>query len=130
MIVKENEKEIEKFQNFWINKADSVMVYPPSNWAGKHKINFVTSNPFKQKRWPCGALWQFITVDVDGNVIMCCRDYESKVKFGNLLKKDVKEIFEKGEIKKIRERHLREDFDIPICKNCDNSFDSSLNWWN
>lgn len=130
MIMKENEKEIEEFQNFWIDKADSVMVYPPSNWAGKQKINFATSNPFKQKRWPCTALWQFITIDVEGNVIMCCRDYESIIKLGNLLEKDVKEIFEGKKIKKIREKHFKFDFDMPICKNCDNCFDSSLNWWN
>lgn len=130
MIMKENEKEIEEFQNFWMEKANSVMVYLPSNWAGKQKINFATTNPFKNKRWPCSALWQFITVDVDGNIIMCCRDYESVIKFGNLLEKDVKDIFEGKNMKDIRERHLEGNFDMTICKNCDNCFDSSLNWWN
>ena len=130
MVMKENEKEIEDFQNFWIDKADSVMVYPPSNWAGKQKINFATSNPFKEKRWACPALWQFITVDVEGNVIMCCRDYESIVKFGNLLKKDSKEIFEGEKLNLLRKKQLEENFFSPICQKCDNSFDSSLNWWN
>lgn len=130
MIVKENEKDIKNFQNYWIDKADSIMVYPPSDWAGKQKINFATTNPFKHKRWPCSASWQFITIDVDGNVIMCCRDYESKVKFGNLLKKDAKKIFEGEKMNQFRKDHLEKNFPEPLCKNCDNVFDTSLNWWN
>jgi radical SAM protein with 4Fe4S-binding SPASM domain len=130
MIMKENEKDVGEFQNFWLDKADSVMIYPPSNWTGKQKINFATSNPFKQKRWPCGALWQFITVDVDGNLIMCCRDYESVVKFGNLLEKNIEDIFDGKKFNELRKKQLEKNFDTLICKNCDNCFDSSLNWWN
>jgi len=130
MILKENENDIKEFQNFWIDKVDSVMVYPPSNWAGKQKINFATSTSFKRKRWACPALWQFITVDVEGNVLMCCRDYESVVKFGNLLKEDSKEIFEGKKINELRKKQLAFDFNTHICKDCDNCFDSSLNWWN
>ncbi len=130
MIIKENEGEIENFQNYWIDKADSVMIYPPSDWGGRQKINFATSNPFKEKRWPCSASWQFVTVDVDGNVIMCCRDYESQVKFGNLLKENAKRIFEGEKINEFRKSHLEKNFPEPLCKNCKNSFDSSLNWWN
>lgn len=129
MIMKENEKEITEFENFWIDKADSVMIYPPSDWAGKKKINYATSNPFKKKKWPCRVLWNFITIDVDGNLIMCCRDYESKIKFGNLLKEDVKNIFEGKRMNNIREMQLKNNFSMPLCKDCDNSFDSSLDWW-
>ena len=129
MIIKENEKEIKDFQKFWLDKADSVMIYFPSDWAGKQDINYVSSNPFKAKRWPCRVLWEYITVDVDGNLIMCCRDYESAIKFGNLLKQDAKEVFEGKKLTEIRNNHLKENFSMPICNKCDNSFDSSLNWW-
>jgi radical SAM protein with 4Fe4S-binding SPASM domain len=129
MIIKENEKEVKDFQKFWLDKVDSVMIYFPSDWAGKQDINYVSGNPFKAKRWPCRVLWEYITVDVDGNLIMCCRDYESSVKFGNLLKQDAKEVFEGKKLTEIRNNHLKENFSMPICSKCDNSFDSSLNWW-
>jgi radical SAM protein with 4Fe4S-binding SPASM domain len=129
MILEENKEDIENFIEFWKLLADSVRVYPPSDWAGNVKINYITKNPFKKKRWSCRALWSFITVDVDGNVIMCCRDYESKVKFGNLIKRDAKEVFEGPEIKKVRENHLDGKYSMPICSICDNSFDTSLDWW-
>jgi hypothetical protein len=30
----------------------------------------------------------------------------------------------------IREMHLKDNFSMPLCDKCDNSFDSSLDWWN
>ncbi|MEM3405618.1 MAG: radical SAM/SPASM domain-containing protein [Candidatus Pacearchaeota archaeon] len=128
MILKENKKEINKVIDFWEDKVDSVMAYTASDWAGQLKNKRIIIKPsFKNKRWPCIALWKNITVDVEGNVIICCRDYESKVKFGNLLKDNYREIEKK--IKIIRNKHLKNDFSIPLCNNCDNSFDSSLDWW-
>ena len=129
MIVKENEKELKRFQEFWLDKVDSVMIYLPSDWAGEHEINYSTGNPFKNKRWACAILWKCVTVDVNGDLIMCCRDYESKVKFGNLLKQNAKEVFEGKKMNEIRKKQLKEDFSVPICNKCDNSFDSSLDWW-
>jgi len=128
MILKENEKEIEKFIEFWRPLADSVRIYSPSDWAKSLKIKVIQKAPFKNKRWPCFALWNNITIDVEGNVIMCCRDYESRVKFGNLLKEDIKKIRNSEKYKGLQEKQLNFNFSTPICKNCDNSFDSSLDW--
>jgi radical SAM protein with 4Fe4S-binding SPASM domain len=128
MILKENEKDIKEFVKFWGRHADSVRVYTPSNWAGNIKFNYITKNPIKNKRWPCFVLWNNITVDVEGNIIMCCRDYESVVKFGNLLKEDIKEIRKGKKFKALLENHMMHKFNTSVCSRCDNSFDSSLDW--
>jgi len=128
MIMKENQKEVESVQNLWLDKVDSVMVYGPSNWGGKHDINAIKTD-FKIKRWPCTDLWRYITVNVAGDMVMCRRDYEAKVKLGNLLKQGAKEVFEGDKINKLRKRHLKGDFSMPLCEKCDIVFDSSLNWW-
>jgi len=127
MILKENERDVKDFIDFWSALADSVRVYAPSDWAGSVR-NIEKKVLFKGKRWPCTGLWNNITVDVKGNVIMCCRDYESKVKFGNLLKEDIKKIRNSEKFKELLERQLKFDFSDAICRNCDNSFDSSLDW--
>jgi radical SAM protein with 4Fe4S-binding SPASM domain len=128
MILKENETDIENFMNMWKPLADSVRIYSPSDWAKSLKVETIQQAPFKNKRWPCFALWGNITVDVEGNVVMCCRDYESRVKFGNLLKEDIKEIRNSKKYKDLQKKQLAFNFSTPICKNCDNSFDSSLDW--
>lgn len=130
MILNENRKDIEKIINFWIDKANSVMSYAPSNWAGGLKeLEIITKTPFRQKRWPCFALWNNITVDVEGNVVMCCRDYESRVKFGNLLRQNIKNIRNSEKFRNLMKKQLNFDFSTEICNKCDNSFDSSLDWW-
>lgn len=128
MVLKENERNIKDFINFWTPKTDSVRVYPPSNWAGAVK-SIVQKTPFKNnKRWPCSILWNSITIDVEGNVIMCCRDYESNAIFGNLLKRDIKEIRTSKKFLGLLKSHLRFNFSMPICNTCDNSYDSSVDW--
>jgi radical SAM protein with 4Fe4S-binding SPASM domain len=129
MLLKNNESEIQSFMRFWINYSDSVRVYAPSDWAGALKTkNLVQIDSFKKKRWPCKVLWSNITIDVYGNVIMCCRDYESKVKFGNVFQKVIKEIRNSKMFKDLQKKQLNFDFNSPICDKCDNSFDSSLDW--
>jgi radical SAM protein with 4Fe4S-binding SPASM domain len=130
MIVDDNKEEIENIIKFWKGSADSIMAYGPSDWAGSLKVASVANqNPFIKKRWPCSFLWTTIMVDVEGNVIMCCRDYESKVKFGNLLKKNILDIRSGKDFSKLLDKHKKGEYNTPVCSSCDNVFDSSLNWW-
>lgn len=128
MILKENQEDVERFIKFWRKHADSVRVYAPSNWAGAIDLDIVTKDSFYKKRWPCYALWSSITVDVEGNLIMCCRDYESKIKFGNLIKEDIEKIRQGNKFQELLKKQENFDFNSEICKNCDNVFDSSLDW--
>jgi radical SAM protein with 4Fe4S-binding SPASM domain len=129
MLLDDNLSDVKKFTNYWGDKVDSVMTYYPSDWAGGiDKIGTgIAKIPFKNKRWPCSTLWRFVAIDVEGNVVMCHRDYESKFKLGNLLKNPYKKI--KQKIENLKQKQLNFDFSSPICNNCDNSFDSSLDWW-
>jgi len=130
MLIKDNKGDMEEFKKFWMDKVDSVMIYLPSDWAGAVDVGVVDKIPFKFKRWPCPILWKWLSVDVEGNIIMCCRDYESKIVFGNLLKKNIREIREGKEWQELMQKQARFDYNTPICNKCDNCFDSSLDWWN
>jgi len=127
MILDQNKNELDKFYKTWENKADSVMMYPPSStWAGKIKIPKLLRI---SKNWPCRPLWRNITVDVDGNVLKCWKDIESEQKFGNLLKQNIKEIYLSENFNILRQEHLKNKFNPPLCNNCDQSIDSSIDWW-
>jgi wyosine [tRNA(Phe)-imidazoG37] synthetase (radical SAM superfamily) len=130
MIVKENENEIESVIKFWHRKTDSIMAYLPSDWAGSFKnSSIIDKTPFKKKRWPCFAPFGTIMVDCECNVLMCCRDYESKVKFGSLLQKNIRDIRNDKPFKELLKKQLSGNYNTPICSTCENVFDSSLNWW-
>jgi len=128
MILDENKDDVQEFVKFWEPIADSVRAYVPSDWAGGVK-NIIQIPPFKHnKRWPCFVLWSNITVDVNGDMIMCCRDYESRVSFGNLLKQDIKEIRSSKDFKELLRKQLNFDFKTRVCDSCDNVLESSLDW--
>ncbi|MFC1685670.1 radical SAM/SPASM domain-containing protein [Nanoarchaeota archaeon] len=129
MILKENVDDIEDFIKLWTPYGDSVMTYLPLDWASNKKIETVENPIQNKKKWACIPLWQSVSVDAEGNVIMCCQDYESRVKFGNVLKQPIKEIMNSPKFEKIRELHKKGNYSMPVCNTCDNWVNSSLWWW-
>ena len=59
-----------------------------------------------------------LTIDVDGNVVLCSNDYFGSVSFGNAKDKSLMEIWDKPEFKMLRERKKSGKFDLDICKVC------------
>ena len=131
MILKENEKDFEKFMGFWKKYADSVRAYFPSDWAGELKKNLGEQKiPYGRKQWPCSALWTHIIMHSNGEFVVCVRDFESKVQFGNLIKgDDIRELRNSKKFKELQKKHLNFDFSSPVCNTCDHAYDSSIEWW-
>ena len=59
-----------------------------------------------------------LVIDAKGNVILCCNDYFSSVKFGNLEKEKLVDVWNKPAFKKIREELKKRNFKLDICKKC------------
>ena len=73
---------------------------------------------------PCLLTSNSLSIDYQGNIKMCCNvivDHDSHREYvlGNLLKRDVMEVWNSSRFQKIRERHKRSDWsDTPICRTC------------
>jgi len=59
-----------------------------------------------------------IVIDHAGNVILCCNDYHSSIKFGDLNKEKLFNIWNKPHYKKIRLDLIRGIFNLGMCKIC------------
>jgi radical SAM protein with 4Fe4S-binding SPASM domain len=59
-----------------------------------------------------------VTIDYQGNVILCCNDYHSSIKFGNVREQHLLEIWTKPGYQKLRKNLRRGRFDLEICKKC------------
>ena len=128
MILDDNKSDVDRFIKYWAPKADSVRTYAPNNWAGSLK-DIVYKTPFKKdKRWPCFFLWNLITVNVEGEMKVCNKDYESSVVFGNLINQSARDIRESEMFKSIQKAHMCQDFNSPLCNTCDIRFESSIDW--
>ena len=55
-------------------------------------------------------------VDYEGNALLCCNDYLSTVKFGNILDRSFREIWRQPAFRRLRARLLRGKFDLPMCR--------------
>lgn len=79
----------------------------------------LTEPAHKKKITYCLLPTRYLTIDYDGNVILCCNDYFSSVKFGNLNKQSLTEICNDRYYAKTRKDIRKGVFKHGICKNCE-----------
>ncbi|MGB9637231.1 MAG: radical SAM/SPASM domain-containing protein [Microgenomates group bacterium] len=122
---KENAFETEQYLRKWKGLVDGISVSFLHNWAGKLK-----ANEKKTPRDPCRLLWTDLVISWNGDIPLCCSDYEGRVILGNINQQTLKEIWFGEKLKKIRQFHLKGSFDkIDICRNCDLNCRRKLPWW-
>jgi radical SAM protein with 4Fe4S-binding SPASM domain len=67
-----------------------------------------------------------MVVDWNGDVVLCCDDWNHREVLGNLKEKSIEDIWFGDRLKQIREMHLKEEFDkVPICHACN----KKTIWW-
>jgi len=127
--LEENKGEIKQFYREWKNKVDSINIINMRNWANDiQKKGTKESFHFnkKIKRKPCALIWQKMVVDWDGDVVLCCDDWNHSTVLGNLKKQTIEEIWKGEKLNKIREAHVNDEFDkVPLCSGCN----KKSVWW-
>lgn len=61
---------------------------------------------------------QTVTINYEGNVVLCCQDYFSRHTFGNIKTETVVDIWNKREFKVLRDRIKCGDWPLEICEKC------------
>lgn len=108
----------ELFRKKWAKLNVSVDVRPAHNYAGKIKNNSLKSTV--NTRYPCYHLWFSPAVSFDGDVSICCCDWNRDAVLGNLNKESLADIWRGEKLKVLRLRHLRGEYQkIPLCHKCD-----------
>lgn len=96
------------------------------NWTGDIKTNGTPITNRKVKRFPCPYPWLYLNIKWDGEVSICCVDYDSKVKIVNVRDMSLKDAWFSESFNKLRLKHIKREFDdILTCGVCDNY----PNWW-
>ncbi len=112
----ENRHEREGFLKKWKGRVDSIDISSYHNWAGGLR----DSDGKDMRALPCLRIWQTFTILWNGEVALCCMDYDGRVKLGNVREDTIYGIFNGPRLNRIREYHLRGAFErIPICLKCE-----------
>ena len=108
--------QVSEFVRRWKGRKVVAELRDMHNYGGHIKESYVK----KVKRYPCYHLWLAPAVHWNGDMTICCVDYERKTLLGNVSKNTINEMWTGEKIRKYRKLHLQGKYDeIPLCKDCD-----------
>jgi len=116
-----NEPEKEDFVRTWLPYVTSIVakkeISPESvfeNWEIERD---------NIERPPCEVLWTSTLILWNGDVVLCCKDYEGDIPLGNVAEQSIGEIWISPRMQEIRAKHEKLDFTDPaMCANCETWF--------
>lgn len=134
---KDNISELQQFIKYWknIGRKYKKNIYPyisdlnnrsgdlnnfnslaiKNNNGNSKGINY----RFIPKIIPCYVPFLDFNILSNGNVILCCNDYNKKLILGNVASSSIKEIWNSSQYNKIRQLISDKKFhSITVCKNC------------
>jgi radical SAM protein with 4Fe4S-binding SPASM domain len=109
--LKENAHEVESFLKMWMPIANRVAVNIEREPTGIQK---------EAEHFPCPQIWQRLMVCWDGEVRMCCGDWEGEIVLGNVKESTIYELWHGEKLNRIRELHANNRCnEIPACARCE-----------
>jgi radical SAM protein with 4Fe4S-binding SPASM domain len=134
VLQKENIDELREFKKYWNSKGVPVTIALLNNRSGdvinynslslkkrkipiSLKINNLIANPANMD---CHYPFLNFNILYNGDVIICCNDYNKKIVLGNLNESSIKEIWNSKKYQEIRELFYNKEYEkIPACATCD-----------
>ena len=110
-------------------------MYPNAN---EYMVNDLfdadTSESFSQdlslryEMFPCSYLWTRVVVFWNGEVGLCCRDYNNIQKLGNVKHTSIEKIWQGEKMRQLRKSHLDGHRNkVAVCKNCERDIREKTN---
>jgi MoaA/NifB/PqqE/SkfB family radical SAM enzyme len=123
-----NKKETREYIDKWQKVVDCISITPMRNWPEAPMYRAPDEKIFRKD--PCRLIWTDMRVSWNGEVPLCCNDYDGKVILGDITRQDIKEIWAGSPLKAIRDLHIQGRFDeIPLCAPCEYNYHRRAQWW-
>jgi len=107
-------ENIELLKMAW-SKLD-LEIWKPHNWTDGKEYRKVS----KKRKKTCGRPHTGpVQINADGNMMVCCFDFDAKMTVGNTYKQTIKEILGGKEFNKIRKAHESGNLKGLPCATCD-----------
>lgn len=112
-----NKKSLHNFVNRWKDRVDEVVINWVHTWAGA--VDGSVDKRNWRRRYPCKSLFEQIVVHANGNIALCCVDYEGKIVGGNVARDSILKSFEMGKLARIKQLHRNDQIGkIKMCCQC------------
>jgi radical SAM protein with 4Fe4S-binding SPASM domain len=115
--------EAMEFEKRWSGLGATAHLSWFNTWGGtlrSHSAHAVAPFPYEnRRRVACADLWFKMVVNWNGDVVLCCVDWNSTVIIGNIFKMELNEIWHGEAARRLREKHGMEDWGgVPRCSKC------------
>ena len=119
--IDEYRNEQKEFIEYWKKYADVVRVYEEHDNNGRFRNKEVSDRlQAVGARKPCRKLYTDMVIYWDGNISLCCYDWNETHSFGNVNNMTMKEIWNSDEMNALRKMHETDTItDDYICKECE-----------
>lgn len=119
VIIPENEHEKAEFVEKWRDKVDYVGVDGYSNRGGSLESDLELVQAENEKKSMCVLPFKTMNVWANGQVVICCEDWNASEPVGNANDSSITEIWRGEDFRRIRQSHLDGKGNcIGICANC------------
>ena len=124
IVMKANVHEIQAFRDKYDPMMEAIgdgeswlRVKGFSTFAGQ--VPDLSPEPSEPLRFRCKKLWESITINWNGDISLCCRDYDSFQVIGHEDKDKIEDIWHSPKFKELREQHRADEFlKDPLLKLC------------
>jgi radical SAM protein with 4Fe4S-binding SPASM domain len=114
-VIPMNNETVEEIRNFWEFQVDYLEIWRPHNWSYGKDYRKV-----RTRKKSCGRPFSGpIQINSDGNMMVCCFDFDAKMTVGNTYENTIEEILKGKEFDRIRTKHKVGDLDNLPCNKCD-----------
>lgn len=125
--VKQNYKELEKFNQLVSHYCDEVVFYYPCGYAGQKldslqercDLSNLSIKSFEIKHTiPCAVLWNSINVTCEGYLSLCCSESDNRLIVEDINHMGVKDAWLGEKMMTIREKHTKMQIEEMPCFSC------------
>ena len=120
----ETENEVNEFKREWSGLADEIFIKDYYLWCNHNEESHILPEQKKiyekraKKRDPCYYIWHSMIVLWNGDVTICCRDFNGDYVLGNIMEKTLAEMWNSKKLVALRKMHIKKDVGNTICKDC------------
>lgn len=113
-------EENQKFRDYYENIADEICIEKPMNWNSSEEVDFIENLYGKEKaqtareelgqreyRRVCPYPFHTLSIKSNGDVLVCCVDWQRNTKVGNILEKTLHDIWNGTDLYELRKLHVQ-----------------------
>lgn len=130
LVFPQNEHEIEDWKAYWAPRCEEIMVWRPHNYGGAASIEDLSyhtgARQAATEARSCGRPFRGNPfVRVNGDISVCCFDFNRNLTVGNLVDQTMYEILAGAQLAHVKDVHARKSFSGCglLCQGCDQLFD-------